>query len=202
MNAKEFYERFISIVKEDAVFDYHRSYMDIYKTDTPAYTKLINNIVVPRIIKDAGMVSQNEYFRIDTVGWTTKYDSLDENKSKRLGLSRHLWNLKIAVEHENNRSDWTDELIKLAHIRCPLKVIIGYAPCNERTDIEKEKLDFAYNCLINTEVFDPNANEECLLILGNCAPRHKTNGTYDKFDYKGYLLTRGISKFIELEEKQ
>lgn len=204
MNAKDFYERFISIVKEDTIHKDHRNYRDIYKEDAPAYTTLINKTIIPQIIKEAGLFDQNEYLRIDTIGWskktlTEKDDSLIEARRKQLGLSRHLWDLKIAVEHENNRSDWTDELIKLAHIRCPLKVIIGYAPCDERTDIEEEKLSFAYDCLLGTAAFDPNANEEFLIILGNGAPRHKSNRTYDKFDYRGYVLSKGSSRFDKLD---
>ena len=198
MNAKEFYTKFTSLVKENCIADDNRTYWEIYRTDESSFTKIINNTVVPEIIRNEGMEAQNEYFRIDTVGWITKYKDIDEDYSKRLGLSRHLWDLKIAVEHENSKSDWTDEVIKLAHIRCPLKVVIGYVHCDERTDIEREKLNFAYNCLSRTEAFDPNANEEFLIIFGNGAARHKANGSYDKFDYRGYILSPSASGFTEL----
>lgn len=198
MNAQKFYESFISLVKEENVYDDGRSFMEIYKTDEPTFTKIINNIVVPQIVEKQGWTSQNEYFRIDTVGWETKYKTINEDYSKKLGLSRHLWDLKIAVEHENDKSDWTDELVKLAHIRCPLKVVIGYVHCDERGDMEKEKLKFAYDCLSGTKAFDPNADEEFLIIFGNGAARNKANGTYEKFNYRGYALTKGQTEFVEL----
>ncbi|WP_156036275.1 hypothetical protein [Butyrivibrio sp. AE3004] len=28
----------------------------------------------------------------------------------------------MVIEHKNDISDWTDEVIKLVHIKCPLKV--------------------------------------------------------------------------------
>ena len=70
-------------------------------------------------VENAGLTAQHEYFRIDTVGWNGRYKCLDEKESKQIGLNRHHWDLKIAVEHENNKADWLDELIKLIHIRCP-----------------------------------------------------------------------------------
>ncbi len=104
----------------------------------------------------------------------------------------------IAVEHENDSPDWTDELIKLAHIKCPLKVIIAYNPCDERDTIEKEKLKFAHDCLSQVNAFDPSANEEFLIIFGNCAPRSRSNVTYDKFNYKGYALRKGKNEFQQI----
>lgn len=198
MNAQEFFEQYLSLVNEEYIYSDNRSYRKIYMTDEPTFTKIINNNVVPEIIKNAGWSWQNEYFRIDTVGWKTKYKNV-ENAGKRLGLSPHLWDLKIAVEHENSKSDWTDELIKLAHIRCPLKVVIGYVHWDERTEIEKEKLNFAYNCLSQIEAFDPNADEEFLIIFGNGEARNKANGSYDKFDYRGYVLYKGKTEFVELK---
>lgn len=201
MHAEEFYLEFISLMKEHYIFENGKTYMEIYK-DFPAFTKLINYTIIPQIIKKAGYKNQNEYFRIDVIGWD-KNNNEQTNKqieaeSKPLGLYKHLWNLKIAVEHENNQSDWTDELIKLAHIRCPLKVIIGYSPFDERDMEENEKLNFAHTCLLKTDAFDSMADEEFLLIFGNCASRRKNNLSYNTFDYKGYVLRKGYSKFLPL----
>lgn len=199
MDAKKFYSCFTSCLKEESLYHDGRSYLEIYKSDESTFTKIINNCVVPKIIESVGWKSQNEYFRIDTVGWKTKYQEISEDYSKKLGLSRHLWDLKIVVEHENDKRDWTDELIKLAHIRCPLKVVIGYVHCDERTEIEKEKLKFAYSCLTHIDAFDKNANEEFLIIFGNGAARNRSNSTYKKFDYRGYVLTKGQKEFVKLE---
>ena len=87
------------------------------------------------------MKPQHEYFRIDTVGWVSQYERMSE-EAKELDLNAHLWDLKIAVEHENSVKDWTDEIIKLIHIKCPLKVVIGYNYCKERGFTDQKKLDF------------------------------------------------------------
>lgn len=68
----------------------------------------------------------------------------DARKSK-LKLSAHLWDLELAVEHENSKQDWTDEVIKLIHVKCPLKVVISYNYCDERETTERKKLDFIAN---------------------------------------------------------
>ena len=108
--------------------------------------ELVNKYIVHKIIEDAGMTAQHEYFRIDTVGWITRYQEM-EQEAHELELSAHLWDLEIAVEHENSEQDWTDEVIKLIHVKCPLKVVISYNYCDERDATEWEKLDFIANYL-------------------------------------------------------
>lgn len=198
MDAREFFEQYISMVKEWYPFDDKNNYFDIYSTDAPAFTRLINNSVVPEIIKRAGLEYQNEYFRIDTVGWRTKYQII-ESESKELGLVPHLWDLKVAVEHENSKSDWLDEVVKLTHIRCPLKVVIAYVHCDERGDTEMRKINLAHKCICLTEAFERYADEEFLIIIGNGAPLKKANGSYDKFGYRGYVLKKGNDSFVELK---
>lgn len=202
MNAITFFAQFVDEVKETVIYDDGRSYFEIYKNDEPTFTKIINKIVVPKIIKSDGLECQNEYFRIDTIGWKAKYQKIPEDRAKRIGMIRHLWDLKIAVEHENDKSDWTDELIKLAHIRCPLKVVIGYVHCDERNETEDDKLRYAYDCLTQTNAFDLYADEEFLIILGNGAPRNNKNKPYDKFDYRAYLLSKEENRFIEMRTER
>ena len=202
MDANTFFAQFVDAVVETAVYDEGRLYFDIYKDDEPTFTKIINKIVVPKIIKNDGLEYQNEYFRIDTIGWRPKYQKIPEDRAKHIKMKRHLWDLKIAVEHENDKSDWTDELIKLAHIRCPLKVVIGYVNCDERDEIEVQKLRYAYDCLEQTNAFDLNADEEFLIVLGNGAPRKNKEKPYDKFDYRAYLLSKEEKRFIETRIKK
>ena len=202
MNAITFFSQFGDEVKETVIYDDGRSYFEIYKNDEPTFTKIINKIVVPKIIKSDGLECQNEYFRIDTIGWKAKYQKIPEDRAKRIGMIRHLWDLKIAVEHENDKSDWTDELIKLAHIRCPLKVVIGYVHCDERNEIEAEKLRYAYDCLKQINAFDLYANEEFLIVLGNGAPHKNKKDTYNKFDYRAYLLSKEEKRFIEMRTER
>ena len=198
MDARSFYNKFTKAFNEKTVHDNGKTYLEIYQEDEKTFTKIINKIVLPRIIESQGLKSQNEYFRIDTIGWEPKCETISQELAKSLGMSRHLWNLKIAVEHENDKSDWTDELIKLAHIRCPLKVVIGYVHYDERNDIEVNKLEYAYHCLRKTDAFDLSANEELLIILGNGTPRKKGYPSYTEFGYRPYLLSKEKEGFIPM----
>lgn len=117
----------------------------------------------------------------------------DARKSK-LKLSAHLWDLELAVEHENSKHDWTDEVIKLIHVKCPLKVAISYNYCDERDTSEWEKLNFIANGMQEVKAFAKGSDEEYLLIFGNCfAPKTKTD--YNTFDYRGYLYNRQTRRF-------
>lgn len=163
-------------------------YADSYKNDadfTPRVIREINGI-----IKDGtGWEAQNEYFRIDAVGWETHYEKIKPT-ANAVGLNAHLWDLKIAVEHENNKHDWTDELIKLMQIRCPLKVVIGYNYYDKRGENEKEKLRVAAKSMQATSAYQSVARdrEELLLILGNGCSSETGKSDYTAFDYKGYLF--------------
>ena len=132
MNAHEFYTAFVRTAQESTLVTKEMlpsflevwgtaTFLDLYRNNELAYTELVNKYIVHKIIKDAGMTAQHEYFRIDTVGWVTRYQEM-EDEAHKLDLSAHLWDLKIAVEHENSKHDWTDEVIKLIHVKCPLKV--------------------------------------------------------------------------------
>ena len=37
-----------------------------------------------------------------------------------------LWDFEVAIEHENHGDKWFDELVKLAHVQCGLRVLISY----------------------------------------------------------------------------
>lgn len=150
MNAHEFYSAFVRTARENTLVAKEMlpsfpeawgtaTFLDLYRNNEPAYTELVNKYIVHKIIEDAGMTAQHEYFRIDTVGWITRYQKM-EQKAHELKLSAHLWDLEIAVEHENSKQNWTDEVIKLIHVKCPLKVVISYNSCDERDTTEWESL--------------------------------------------------------------
>lgn len=199
-----FFSRFIEEVKETTIITKdmlpnlpetwgNNDFLSIYKHQASAYTELINKFVIHNIIKNAGMEPQHEYFRIDTVGWVSQYKRMI-TEAKELNLNSHLWDLKIAVEHENSKKDWTDEVIKLIHIKCPVKVVIGYNYCDEREIIEQKKLDFIARWMQEVEALEKGMEEEYLLIFGNCYnPRTKSD--YNVFDYRGYLYNQQTHKF-------
>ena len=189
-NARWFFEQFTSRVTE-------AKYETMYKMHeaefTPCVTKEINSI-----IRDMGLTSQNEYYRIDAIGWKGRYRELSEEKAKKLNLSRHLWDLEIAVEHENSKSDWTDELVKLTHICCPLKVIITYNHCDQRGEVEKNKLAYAAECMKKVRAFNSLPQEKYLIIIGNGAPQNSRNESYNAFDYRGYIYNYDAEGFWEI----
>ena len=102
--------------------------------------------------------------------------------------------MEIAVEHENSKQNWTDEVIKLIHVKCPPKVVISYNSCDERDTTEWEKLDFIAHWMQEVKAFAKGGDEEYLLIFGNCF-NSKTKADYDVFDYRGYLYNWQKQRF-------
>ena len=198
MDARSFYNEFVKNTREESVWDGEtgrgRSYREIYKTDEPAYTELVNKKIIHDIVEQAGYVPQHEYFRVDTIGWKDA-GYMEMEDAKNLGLNRHLWNLMVAVEHENSKADWLDEVIKLEHLRCPLKVVIGYNYCDLRGEEEIEKLNVAARWMKAIAAYDANSKEEFLVILENGEAKKDKTMEYDKFDYRGYLYDFGTGKF-------
>ena len=207
MNARDFYSAFVRTARESTLVTKEMlpsfseawgmaTFLDLYRNNEPAYTELVNKYIVHKIIGDAGMTAQHEYFRIDTVGWITRYQKMQKaTQASQLKLSAHLWDLEIAVEHENSKQDWTDEVIKLIHVKCPLKVVISYNYCDERDTNEWEKLAFIAHWMQEVKAFTKGSDEEeYLLIFGNCF-NSKTKADYDTFDYRGYLYNRQTRRF-------
>lgn len=213
MDAKEFFQKFLLSTKENTLLKdgisigidnpelEGRSYFYIYRNHEKEYTKLVNKRIIHNIISSSvdeegnPLVAQHEYFRIDTIGYKPKFDAISKAERDAVGLWRHLWDLRIAVEHENSKKDWMDEVVKLVHIRCPLKVVIAYNYCDMRDDGDKLKLAFIAKWIPELAAFDKNAKEELLVILGNGAPKSKSNPLYTSFDYRGYLYNSTSQAF-------
>ena len=188
IDAKQFYEDYVSLVTDQ--------YWDVYHDNsqwTACVTKLLREL-----IEKYGFTSQTEYFRIDVTGWVSHWEDIAAEAAE-LGLRPHLWNLKVAVEHENDSSDWTDELVKLTHIRCPLKVIIGYTPCDMRKSggLEDRRLSFAARLLRGVDALDPASKEQYLVILGNSAPKHSSSPKYTDYGYRGYFYDYEAGHFMQ-----
>ena len=73
-----------------------------------------------------------ESFRIDLVGYTTKWP---EEMKKKKEERQHDWGLKVAYEHENS-DEWDDELCKLCHVVADLRVISSYYDFSKEEQIE------------------------------------------------------------------
>ncbi len=187
MKADEFYKRFVDKVRENARYE-DKLLFDVYTSDMKAYIKAVNKKFVPQILTELNLSVENEYFKIDTIGWMPpEFEDEDiSRKAHELKLNTYLDDLMVAVEHEMDKSCWIYKLVKLAHIRCPLKVIVAYAPCDKR-DEDIKKVEFAYECLTKMNVFLPDSDEEFLVILGNAV-----SDECSSFDFRGYLLGKTI----------
>ena len=193
MDAHEFLKAFITKTDKDRVIGGKRLF-EIYKS-CAEFTPVITSIILD-IIESAGYKSQKEYFRIDAVGWISHYvDMKTDAESENLKINAHLWDLKIAVEHENSKVDWTDEVMKLIHVKCPLKVIIGYNYSDERGEMERRKLSFVSKWMRKIDALQKGRDEEYLIILGNGCNHVTGEADYTNFDYKGYLYNWDSKEF-------
>ena len=181
-NAQWFFNEFKSKVNENTIP------LDSYKYGR-RFTSIVTDKII-EILESIGLQWNKEYFRIDVAGWEDRKNDITAYGKE---LNHHLWDLKIAVEHENKNNDWTDELVKLIHIRCPLKVIIGYNSYDNRNDLEK--LRIAARWMNMVKAFDSSAKEDYLVILGNTNGR---DNKYTSFNYHGYLYDYLTSSFKEI----
>ena len=153
----------------DNEIDKNANFMDIYK-GRDKYTRKMNNKkygIISKTIKaiDSNMEIQKEYFRVDVTAWKSMFDRKHNpndiarwmNEFSKRNMNPHLWNLYFAVEHENDSEDWMDEVLKLVHLRCPLKVVIGYVPWDKRADRyqgDNGRLKLATECLKWTKAYE------------------------------------------------
>lgn len=186
--SKWFYNEFNMLFKEESI--YQKKAIQCYAHNTEFTNFIIERINA--IITSKNYLSQNEYFRIDAMGYSTKWKKLE----KVSGFNPHLWDLQIAVEHENNPKDWLDEVIKLAHICCPLRVVIGYAPMKDRNATDERLLKYSAKALQLLQCRDNLKSGEFMVILGNSG----TKKTDDYFNYRAYVLNRETLTFENIEK--
>ena len=162
---------------------------EAYKNDS-AWTEIIIPKVTEMIHSEMELKTQNEYFRIDVTGYTTKWEEEKEiakQREKEEGGKMpplHNWKLRIAYEHENS-DDWSDELCKLCHITADLKVISSY--CHFSRDNIEKTLQY-YICKLKKEGTLRQEGGKWLFVFG---PR-KNNGdsikTYSGDSFKAFTL--------------
>ena len=181
-----FFDEFNKTFAEDSI--YREKAVKTYSHSTDFTDFIIDRINT--IIREKGLCSQNEYFRIDSMGYNSRYKELEKSR----GLTPHLWDMEIAVEHENDDKDWLDEVVKLAHVCCPLRVVIGYVPADKRNN-DPKLLDFAADALKRLKCVNNIVEGEFLIILGNS----DTKGQVEKyFNYQAYILNAETFEFEKL----
>ena len=183
INAETFYNDFVKAVSENKDKNWQK-----YKNDTK-WTSVATGLIC-RIIRRHGLEITKEYLRVDIIGWKQRVDEIKDDADK-VGMKPWLWDLEVAVEHENKENDWTYELVKLTDIRCPLKVVIGYTCGNNRDNLESKRIAYAAELLQKRNV---DENEDYLVILGEAKPFRK-----EEFDYRGYLYDSKKKAFVNLK---
>lgn len=190
VTAKKFFEDFNKITLDNRA-------TVLYQSKTP-YTEFVTEKICEQM-KKYGLISMKEYYRIDAIGYDSHYDSIENKENPP--IIPYAWDLKIAVEHENKNNLWMDEVVKLAHICCDLRVVIGYLPMKKRETGEDEKcLEYIVDVMkTHCKCFEnlKNKDNEFMIIIGNSGTDSKHPETY--FNYKGYLYNPETEKFELLD---
>lgn len=150
--------------------------------------------------------TSREYYRVDSLEYcntNANIKNLSENKITfdnfdGVYLNFHNWKNKTLVEYENKRHDWTDELVKLSHLRAELKVIIAYSEWCDSPDKYKrlieQKLEVAIELLKGCQ--EESLKDNWLIVFGPCkVGKNFANEDIIK-NFVGYKIEKG--KFKEI----
>ena len=161
MNAQEFWGRFKNLFTEgsESLTDARK-----YWKNSREFTNHFVNKYIPQIVTEEKDTSEFEYFRIDIISYLDRKDEAQKYGYNSKKLKPYLWDLKVAFEHENNKTEWLDEIIKLAHILCPLRIVVCYFEKGE----EREKaLRFA-SAMLCEKIGENVAKGEQMPDLPHC----------------------------------
>lgn len=119
---------------------------------TQTLTEIVNAFGLEHGYQENGEVA-NEYFRVDIVfsKWVRDQDP-------------YAWDLDVAIELENDPRSWFDEVTKLHHLNCGLRVIMTYQDYDDPAESLLSKVDRAVR-LLKTRKY-PAHSGEWLLIIG------------------------------------
>ena len=182
VSAKRFFEDFKAISKdEEAIKQYH---------DNKGFTNYVIK-KIHSIIEGYKLKAEQEYYRIDVIGYASHFDDVKANRN--VHIEPYAWDLKIAVEHENDDKLWMDEVVKLAHICCDLRVVIGYLPIYKEKPREDEKcLEYIADVMKkHCKCYENLKNNEFMIIIGNSNTKKRD----EFFEYKGYVFNPVAEKF-------
>jgi len=202
MEALEFWESFKRLVEENSakLEDIWSERSESGKGENP-FTKEIKQVITQAINQAQGVVgvntyhTQKEYYRIDLIGWEQKKDTGHYEIDNDLGyqLNKHAWNFDIAVEHENDERDWSDEVVKLAYIFCELRVVIGYFPYmkneNEKWELQQKHLNAVVQTIEQLNCYDNMNHGQFMVILGDVGGKKEDN--FKELIYTPYLYKGG-----------
>lgn len=181
MTAKKFWERFKESIYQNSelvsLWDY-----------TKDFTNSIIDKLENSVIADKNVKTEREYFRIDLVGYIKK----ESTKTLHRNLQKYSWDLEVAVEHENDYRLWVDEVVKLAHIVCPLRVVIGYLPKNSEKYPHEVVLKKVVENLKEINAWESSSKTgDFMIIIGDC----KVGSKSERCVYTPYLYNYGTEAF-------
>jgi hypothetical protein len=100
------------------------------------------------------------------------------------------WNLDVAIELENNSESWFEEWIKLAHLRCGLKVLMAFHDARPTKPSIAEKLEWARQIYQGTS--HCGDSDSWLLVFGPSLGQ-EGDGSFSAYSFDG-------TAFRELEK--
>ncbi len=193
MRAEEFWMAFHDRLNERDVRKEAEKKWKYSKDYTEFIIGMMENMIGAKDKGGFGFETSKEYYRIDLTGWRQRRDEI-ENKipeNKDYAFQPYCWDLEIAIEHENNDRLWMDEIIKLLHINCPLRVVIGYVP----KSIPKEPyLEYVSTAITGSKKALGMENGDFLVILGDS----KVGDDGEKCNYTPYKWDGEINSFRPL----
>ena len=191
MTAQEFWEKFQEIFKDGT--ETKNEALSLWYTAKDYTDFILRNIHT--FLEKADLETSREYYRIDLTGWK----QLRKSKNDKIlidNFEKHLWDLEVAVEHENSSVSWMDEVVKLLHINCPLRVVIGYLPIAQK-EKHKTYLDVIIEQVLTTKAVGERCslkNGEFMIIIGDS--RCENESQYCQ--YKAYVYNPVKKRFEEI----
>ena len=190
MTAQEFWNNFKAIFEDEnkkttAIEKWH-SYSE--------YTKFILD-ELESILSTDKLDPSREYYRIDLIGYKDKRNGetllIPDYKFKN-----YKWDLEIAIEHENSSYNWLDEIIKLLHINCPLRIVIGYIPIIQKEN-HARYFDAILKNISNLNAYKTLQDNAFLIIIGDS----ECGSDKRKFcHYTAYVFDKNAGQFAKIGE--
>ena len=188
MEAQEFWESFSNQIQTNQIeleekWDSHSNEKGKETPFTKKIKEVIANAIKYRKPSDEFIV-QPEYYNIDLTEWEQKKGKpkeklFVENGLEGYGFEKYAWNFDIAVEHENDKNLWMDEVIKLAYIFCYLRVVIGYFPYIEEADkkieMQQKYLDAISETIKTLKCRENMKHGGFMVILGDVVVKETEN---------------------------
>lgn len=163
-------EKFIEHLMKSLRIHFNNRKLADYSNSTRWTNIMTNSGKKPKSLIDNALdssgisrLASNEYYRIDNLRYSRNQKNPASKKSTS-NINYRYWILEAAIEHENKWYDWTDELVKLAYINCPLRVVISYGnPTNNYDDCIKIANEIANDIDFKKYIGD---EDEFLLVFG------------------------------------